>query len=92
MASIVQTLLNFLFHLVINLKFVRRRKCNDKESKNNESITYDVITMTYGLKTGPSPAAWNYAKETGGTLITITGKNKNQSVDIEHIVINEDNV
>lgn len=48
--------------------------------------------MTYGLKTGPSPVPWNYAKETGGTLITITGENKNQSVDIEHIVINEDNV
>lgn len=62
------------------------------DHENNASITYEGITMTYGLKTGPSPVPWNFAKETGGTLITITGENENQSVNIEHIVMNEENV
>ena len=57
------------------------------DHENNASITYEGITMTYGLKTGPSPVPWNFAKETGGTLITITGENANQSVNIEHIVM-----
>lgn len=59
--------------------------------ENNASITYDGITYTYGLKTGPSPVPWNYAEETGGTLITITGKGENQTVKIENIVINGEN-
>lgn len=62
------------------------------DHENNASITYDGITYTYGLKTGPSPVPWNFAKETGGTLITITGENDNQSVNIEHIVMDEENV
>lgn len=57
------------------------------DHENNASITYQGITMTYGLKTGPSPAPWNFAEETGGTLITITGQGAHQSVQIEHIVI-----
>ena len=44
--------------------------------------------MTYGLKTGPSPAPWNSAEETGGTIITIhTGSNQTASVDVQHIPI-----
>ena len=61
------------------------------DHENNASITYDGITYTYGLKTGPSPVPWNYAEETGGTLITITGKGENQTVKIENIVINGEN-
>lgn len=57
------------------------------DHENNASITYDGITMTYGLKTGPSPVPWNDAVEMGGTLITISGTANNQAVDIEHIVI-----
>lgn len=56
------------------------------DHENNASVTYDGITMTYGLKTGPSPSPWNFAEETGGTLITISGKAENQKVNIEHIV------
>lgn len=58
------------------------------DHENNASITYDGITMTYGLKTGPSPVPWNFAEETGGTLVTITGNGDDQSVNIEHIVMN----
>ncbi|MGN0458643.1 MAG: metallophosphoesterase [Eubacterium sp.] len=57
------------------------------DHENNASITYDGITYTYGLKTGPSPVPWNFAEETGGTLITINGKADNQNVNIENIVI-----
>lgn len=57
------------------------------DHENNASVTYDGITMTYGLKTGPSPVPWNFAEETGGTLITITGSADNQAVNIEHIVM-----
>lgn len=57
------------------------------DHENNASVTCDGITYTYGLKTGPSPVPWNFAKETGGTLITITGQNENQSVSIENIVM-----
>lgn len=57
------------------------------DHENNASVTYEGITMTYGLKTGPSPAPWNYADEMGGTTITISGKGQNQKVDIEHVVI-----
>lgn len=61
------------------------------DHENSASITYDGITMTYGIKTGPSPVPWNYAKETGGTLITVKGSADSQSVNIEHIVMNKDN-
>ncbi|MGN0520722.1 MAG: metallophosphoesterase [Candidatus Fimenecus sp.] len=57
------------------------------DHENNASITYDGITYTYGLKTGPSPVPWNFAEETGGTLITINGNAENQTVNIEQIVI-----
>lgn len=57
------------------------------DHENNAIVTYDGITYTYGLKTGPSPVPWNFAKETGGTLITITGQNENQIVSIENIVM-----
>ena len=61
------------------------------DHENNASVTYKGITMTYGLKTGPSPVPWNYAKETGGTLITIAGAGEAQNVSIEHIVMNGEN-
>lgn len=57
------------------------------DHENNASIEYDGITYTYGLKTGPSPAPWNFAKETGGTLITISGHGEEQSVSIKHITV-----
>ena len=59
------------------------------DHENNASITYEGITMTYGLKTGPSPKPWNFATETGGTLITLNGQGAQQNVDIEHIIITE---
>ena len=58
------------------------------DHENNASVTDDGITYTYGLKTGPSPVPWNFAKETGGTLITVSGKGENQTVNIENYVIN----
>lgn len=57
------------------------------DHENNASITYEGITYTYGLKTGPSPVPWNYAEETGGTLITINGHSENQNVKIENIIV-----
>lgn len=57
------------------------------DHENNASITYDGITYTYGLKTGPSPKPWNFAKETGGTLVTISGSGENTAVSIENTVI-----
>lgn len=57
------------------------------DHENNASVTYDGITYTYGLKTGPSPVPWNHAEETGGTLITVSGQGENQTVNIENIVI-----
>ncbi len=42
--------------------------------------------MTYGLKTGPSPAPWNSAVEYGGTLIIMGNAADNYKVLIEHIV------
>ena len=58
------------------------------DHENNASITHQGITMTYGLKTGPSPAPWNSAEETGGTIITIhTASNQTASVDVQHIPI-----
>lgn len=57
------------------------------DHESDASITYDGITYTYGLKTGPSPRPWNGAEYTGGTLITINGKGENQKVNIDNIVI-----
>lgn len=57
------------------------------DHENNASVTYDGMTYTFGLKTGPSPAPWNGARETGGTLITLTGAGAEQNVNIEHIVM-----
>lgn len=57
------------------------------DHENNASVTDDGITYTYGLKTGPSPVPWNFAKETGGTVITISGHGTEQNVKIENTVI-----
>lgn len=57
------------------------------DHENNASVSYDGITMTYGLKTGPSPAPWNNAEQTGGTLVTIRSTGEAQAVEIEHIPI-----
>lgn len=57
------------------------------DHENNAVITYEGITMAYGLKTGPSPAPWNYAEETGGSVITIHTQDGTATADIEHIVI-----
>lgn len=59
------------------------------DHENDASVTYDGITYTYGLKTGPSPAPWNGAQHTGGTLITLSGKGETQNVNIEHITITQ---
>ena len=61
------------------------------DHENNASVNYNGITMTYGLKTDPSPIPWNAALETGGTLITINGKGQNQNVEIENIVVTKKN-
>lgn len=58
------------------------------DHENAGSVTYDGITYTYGLKTGPSPRYWNNAEHTGGTLVTISGQGENQTVGIENIIIN----
>lgn len=55
------------------------------DHENNASVTYEGITMTYGLKTGPSPAPWNNAESTGGTTITISGEKDNYDVQIAHV-------
>lgn len=57
------------------------------DHENDASVTYQGITMTYGLKTGPSPAPWNNAERTGGTLITIGGADTNYAVTTEHIAL-----
>ncbi len=61
------------------------------DHENDASITADGITYTYGLKTGPSPVPWNFAKQTGGTLITITGRGQKQEVSLKNYVINPNN-
>lgn len=53
------------------------------DHENDASIKYEGITLTYGLKTGPSPEPWNDAKEYGGTNIIINSKNE---VSIKHVV------
>lgn len=59
------------------------------DHENNASITYEGITMTYGLKTGPSPIPWNHAEQTGGTLVTVMGSAEKQKVEIEPIIITQ---
>lgn len=56
------------------------------DHENDASVTYEGMTMTYGLKTGPSPKPWNEAERYGGTLITIGNKSDDYKVSIEHIV------
>lgn len=51
------------------------------DHENDASITYQGVTMTYGLKAGKSPRFWNNATEYGGTLITLDAAN---TVTIEH--------
>lgn len=41
------------------------------DHENDARITVDGVTLSYGLKTGPSPRPWNSAKEYGGTVIAI---------------------
>lgn len=41
------------------------------DHENDARITVDGVTLSYGLKTGPSPRPWNSAKEYGGTVITM---------------------
>lgn len=55
------------------------------DHENDASVTYDGITMTYGLKTGPSPAPWNNATQTGGTVISISNADTNYAVNVRHI-------
>lgn len=57
------------------------------DHENNASVTYDGITMTYGLKTGPSPKPWNSAEKTGGTLITLGNADSNYAVQVSNIVL-----
>lgn len=57
------------------------------DHENNASVTDNGITMTYGLKTGPSPVPWNFATETGGTVITVSGSGAEQNVNIENVII-----
>ena len=54
------------------------------DHENNASVTYEGITYTYGLKTGPSPKYWNDADYYGGTVITL---DQNGKVFIENIII-----
>lgn len=46
---------------------------------NDVIVEYEGVTLTYGLKTGPSPRPWNDAVYYGGTVISI-----GDSVAIEH--------
>lgn len=55
------------------------------DHENNAVITYEGVTMAYGMKTGPSPAPWNYAEETGGTVITIHTEDSTATANVEHI-------
>ena len=75
----------------INSGFVDVAKANGvthffcgHDHENNASITYEGITYTYGLKTGPSPKYWNDAEEYGGTVITL---DPSGGVYINNIVI-----
>lgn len=75
----------------VNSGFIERAKAMGlthvfvgHDHENDASITYEGITYTYGLKTGPSPAPWNNALEYGGTVITI---GDNGAVDVTNKVI-----
>ena len=57
------------------------------DHENNASLTFEDITMTYALKTGVSPKPWNFAEQTGGTLITLTTDNGEVNAAIENIII-----
>lgn len=57
------------------------------DHENNAVITYEGVTMAYGMKTGPSPAPWNFAEETGGTLVTIHTEGSNAAASVEHVVL-----
>lgn len=57
------------------------------DHENNAVITYEGVTMAYGMKTGPSPAPWNFAEETGGTLVTIHTEGSNAVASVEHVVL-----
>ena len=41
------------------------------DHENDARITVDGVTLSFGLKPGPSPRPWNSAKEYGGTVIAI---------------------
>lgn len=56
------------------------------DHENAASIKIDSITYAYGIKTGPSPAPWNFAEETGGTVITISNSSEDFSVRIDNVV------
>lgn len=56
------------------------------DHENNAVVTYEKITMAYGMKTGPSPAPWNDAEQTGGSIITIHTENGIAFAGIEHII------
>lgn len=57
------------------------------DHENNAVITYEGVTMAYGMKTGPSPVPWNFAEETGGTLVTIHTEGSNAAASVEHMVL-----
>ncbi len=57
------------------------------DHENNAVITYEGVTMAYGMKTGPSPAPWNFAEETGGTLVAIHTEGSNAAASVEHVVL-----
>lgn len=59
------------------------------DHENDASVTYEGITMTYGLKTGPSPEPWNDAEQTGGTVISISNADENYAVDLRHIPLDK---
>lgn len=53
------------------------------DHENDAQVNYKGMYMTYGLKTGPSPAPWNDALEYGATFITIGADN---SVSVNNVV------
>lgn len=57
------------------------------DHENNAVITYEGVTLAYGMKTGPSPAPWNFAEETGGTLVTLHTEGSNAAASVEHVVL-----
>lgn len=45
------------------------------DHENDASILYKDVVLTYGLKTGCSPAPWNDAIRYGGTVVTLSNGN-----------------